>query len=205
MDPSVKGFLKLLGSLKFDRFENKVEPLGMSCLGDKVRLNKEVSMKTVTAFDIAEYFIYLSDRNKRGISNKKLQKVVYYAQAWFLVLAGRLLFPDKIEAWIHGPAIPELYRKYKKFGFSPISSQNANFDPAKLFDRETLGILDEVWDVYGKYDADYLEVLTHEEDPWINARNALEFSESSTNEISTDILKDFYTQKLHDQENKEQD
>lgn len=150
-------------------------------------------MKTITAFDVAEYFIYLSIKDRRGISNKKLQKLVYYAQAWTLALTGNLLFSDKIEAWIHGPAIPLLYRKYKKFGFKPVKSENPNFNPKN---SPNLQILNEVWRIYGKYDANYLEILTHQEDPWINARNELEFSESSSNEISTEEMKDFYTKKL---------
>jgi uncharacterized phage-associated protein len=143
--------------------------------------------------DIAEYFIFCSTKSNKGISNKKLQKLVYYAQAWSLVFNGKPLFSEKIEAWIHGPAIPSLYRKYKKFGFKPLQSQNSKFDPKSL---SSIEILDEVWRVYGKYDANYLEVLTHQEEPWINARDALEFEQSSSNEISHESMKTFYSQKL---------
>jgi uncharacterized phage-associated protein len=156
-----------------------------------------MKMKRIRAEDVAEYFIHLSktDKRKRGISNKKLQKLVYYAQAWSLVLTNNPLFHEPFEAWIHGPAIPALYRKFKQFGFKPVESQNPKFDPDGFPHKD---ILDEVWRVYGKYDADYLEILTHQEEPWIRAREALEFEESSNKEISTEIMKNFYMQKLKD-------
>jgi uncharacterized phage-associated protein len=98
--------------------------------------------------DVVEYFIYLSSKDQKGISNKKLQKLVYYAQAWSLAFTEKPLFPEKFEAWIHGPAVPSLYRKFKKFGFKPVESQNLNFNPQSL---SHTNILDEVWRVYGKY------------------------------------------------------
>lgn len=150
----------------------------------------------ICAEDVAEYFIYVSLLSGgKGVSNKKLQKLVYYAQAWTLALTEKILFTDKIEAWIHGPAIPSLYRKYKKFGFNAVESQIRGFNPQcipEIF-RE---ILNEVWRVYGKFDANYLEILTHQEEPWIDARDALEFGELSKNEISIELMKVFYRNKL---------
>lgn len=155
-------------------------------------------MRKITAFDIAEYFIYRSLKKDRKISNKKVQKLVYYAQAWALVLNNTPLFSERIEAWIHGPAIPELYKKYKSFGFSPIDSVGPGFDPTHLFKPEILEVLNEVWRVYGKYDADYLEILSHQEEPWISARSLLEFDESSNKEITISSMKNYYTLKLND-------
>lgn len=70
--------------------------------------------------DIAKYFIYISHKEKRPVSNQKLQKLLYYAQAWYLVEYGKKLYEDDIEAWVHGPTIPSVYRKYKKHGSYPI-------------------------------------------------------------------------------------
>jgi uncharacterized phage-associated protein len=138
---------------------------------------------------IAEYFIHLSKETNRPISNKKLQKLVYYSQAWTLAIKGTSLFKESIEAWIHGPAIPYLYQKYKKYGFSPIEFKKKCLIPKDLPEKD---ILDEVWRVYGKYDADYLELLSHQEKPWIEARGLLEFNESSKCIISHKTMKNFY-------------
>ncbi len=150
-------------------------------------------MKRITALDVANYFINLSAKYNREISNKKVQKLIYYAQAWTLALTGKALFSEKIEAWIHGPAIPDIYKKFKKYGFCPIKGEKINLDPSVFSSTE---ILDEVWRVYGKYDADYLELLTHQEDPWVNARNQLEFTDSSNIVISEHSMQAFYSQKL---------
>jgi uncharacterized phage-associated protein len=50
------------------------------------------------------------------MSNLKLQKLMYYAQGFSLVLFNKPLFPERIEAWIHGPVIPAVYHKYKGYG-----------------------------------------------------------------------------------------
>ena len=148
-----------------------------------------ISLKTV-----ANYFIWLGMQDKaRKVSNKKLQKLVYYAQAWSLALFSKPLFSEEIEAWIHGPAIPFLYGKFKEFGFNSIEIKNLKIDTKKLPQKK---LLDEVWRVYGKYDADYLELLTHREDPWIKARNRIEM-----NQAPNILLKDmevFYKKLLSD-------
>ncbi|OQY42717.1 MAG: hypothetical protein B6240_13665 [Desulfobacteraceae bacterium 4572_87] len=48
------------------------------------------------------------------ISNLKLQKLVYYAQGFYLALYDEPLFNEPIEAWTHGPVIRELYRSYNE-------------------------------------------------------------------------------------------
>lgn len=105
------------------------------------------------------------------------------------------MFSDKFEAWIHGPTIPSLYRNLKKFGRNPVKSQNPDFSPLKLAKTD---ILDEVWRIYDKYDAIYLEILTHQEAPWIDARQILEFEPSSKNEIPIESMKQYYGQKMQD-------
>lgn len=151
--------------------------------------------KKLTAFSIAEYFIYKANQEKKSITNKKLQKLVYYAQAWSLVLTNKKLFDEKIEAWVHGPAIKSLYVKYKNFGFNPIQKEADN-SSLKTLSIKNKKLLDSVWSVYGGLDADYLEMLTHSENPWKEAREGLQTSESSKNEISLKTMKSFYSQKL---------
>ena len=152
-------------------------------------------------FDVAKYFMYLANQGKKPITNKKLQKLVYYSQAWSLVLNNRKLFNEPIEAWIHGPAVRNLYIKYKSFGFNPINIDiKENSIKISTEDRE---LIDEVWKVYGKLDAQYLEMLTHSEQPWQEARSGLESFEGSDNEISTEDMKRFYSAKLEKTQNKQ--
>ena len=76
---------------------------------------------TYTANNVAKYLIYLAsqefvgdNKEREGITNLKLQKVLYFVQAYYLAKLNRPLFPDNIEAWEYGPVIPSVYRKYKE-------------------------------------------------------------------------------------------
>lgn len=146
------------------------------------------------ALDVGRYFIYLANQENKPITNKKLQKLVYYSQAWSLVLNKKKLIKEPIEAWVHGPAVRSLYVKYKKFGFSPIQ-EVVKPDSIKISSK-TKELLDEIWKVYGKLDAEYLEMLTHSEQPWQEAREGLHSHESSENEISPQLMRSFYQEKL---------
>ena len=142
-----------------------------------------------TALKVARYFIWKANTEKKEITNKKLQKLLYYAQAWNLVFDGKPLFNDKIEAWIHGPAIAVVYNEYKKFGRDPINEKVVESD---VKDLEKINVLNDVWKVYGKFDAGYLEILTHNELPWQKAREKLDAKTPSDAVISLDMMKDFY-------------
>jgi len=142
-----------------------------------------------TALKIAKYFIWKANKENKKITNKKLQKLLYYAQAWHLVFEDKPLFKDNIEAWVHGPAVAIVYDQYKKFGREPIQEKINDLDIIDIQDKDAL---DDVWNVYGKYDAEYLEVLTHNELPWQKAREQLDSDTPSNAIISLDVMKDFY-------------
>jgi len=71
------------------------------------------AINTVTAQDVTDLMLYWANRDGDLISNLKLQKLLYYAQAWHLVNFDVPLFGDSIEAWDFGPVIPNVYRQYK--------------------------------------------------------------------------------------------
>lgn len=135
------------------------------------------------------------EAKRKDFTNKKLQKLLFYAQAWSLVLNDKKLVNDKFEAWIHGAAIPALYGLYKRYGFNNIDEQFDEAEFSKLSDEEK-ELLDTVWEVYGKYDADYLEVLNHSEGPWQKARQNVSPFEPSSVVISENDMKQYYDEKL---------
>jgi uncharacterized phage-associated protein len=149
----------------------------------------------LTALAVAQYFVWLSNKEGKPVTNKKLQKLIYYAQAWSLALRDQKVFEDKIEAWVHGPAVRSVYGKYKIFGFSTIS-ETVSEDDLKKIPKDVQNLLNDVWKVYGKYDGEYLELLSHSEDPWQKAREGLEPNVGSENEILPDEMKSFYKAKL---------
>lgn len=72
---------------------------------------------------------------------------------------------------MHGPVVPELYKKYKSCGWSDID-KNANFDN-HIFSSEILDVLEQVWSEYGDYSGNELEAISHMEQPWKAARGSL--------------------------------
>ena len=69
-------------------------------------------------FDIKKVarYIALSLLTKQmTVSPLKLQKLLYYAQAWSMVFFGRQrqLFADVPQAWVNGPVYPTIYNMWK--------------------------------------------------------------------------------------------
>lgn len=147
--------------------------------------------------DIADYFIALSNDTENLITNLKLQKLVYYVQAWHLAVFKEPIFEDNFEAWVHGPVIPQLYRDYKQFSYNPINEEKEASDVLfAKFGSEIQTILSDVTEEYFGRTAYELEQLTHSEDPWIKARNGISASENSSQVIEQLSMKDYYSSVL---------
>lgn len=142
----------------------------------------------MNAHETACYVLWYGREHGEPISNLKLQKLLYYAQAWHLALYDRPLFTERLEAWVHGPAVPPVYGAFKEWGWKPIEADVKVPD----CDKETRAHLDEVLDVYGGLTAVYLEKLTHQEEPWLKARIGLAPDEPSNNIISHNDMRNFY-------------
>jgi len=118
-----------------------------------------------TALDIAQYFLYLdSARDGDGLSNLKIQKLVYYAQGVYCALHDTPLFKEPIEAWTHGPAVPELYHKFKKHSNNCVPCDS--FFSTDTFNSEEASVIENIFDEFGQYTAWCLRDMAHEETPW---------------------------------------
>lgn len=136
-------------------------------------------------FEIANWFL-----TKDSMTPKKLQKLSYYAEAWSNALFNDSLINDtKFEAWAHGPVSPELYSKYKGYGWSEIPKSN---DGSTNLDLEKIDLLESVWITYGDKSANELEALTHQELPWREARNGIAEGERCNSVISTEVMHSYY-------------
>lgn len=152
--------------------------------------------KLLTCENVADYFLALANETGETVTNLKLQKLVYYAQAWYLANFGNPLFEEDFEAWVHGPVIPQLYHQYKEKGSEPIlTSKNLN-DVKANFPQETLEFLSMVSEAYLSEGAYNLELMTHLEDPWINARQGFEADEKCQVVISKEAMKEYYGQRI---------
>ncbi|MDU0814638.1 MULTISPECIES: Panacea domain-containing protein [Bacillus amyloliquefaciens group] len=123
------------------------------------------------------------------MTHKKLQKLCYYAYAWHLTLFETPLFKEKFQAWVHGPVSPELYQQYKTHGWREIP-QLSDFSIAN--EQSVIDIIESVYASYGHLSGDELEILTHEEDPWLVARNGLPDHAPSQATIEDEVITRFY-------------
>lgn len=152
-------------------------------------------------FRVADYFIAKNNESNLGLTNKKLQKLLYYSQAWHLVFfENKPLFDEPIQAWVHGPAIPRVYGHFKEFVMNDIT-KDVDLELLNRSLNETeQDFLGEIWNIYGIFDAAYLEDLTHREEPWRKARNNAQPYEASTAEILRTDMKDYYEKRLQEAE-----
>lgn len=111
-----------------------------------------------TVHDLAAYLLALHG----PMGAMKLQKLVYYSQAWALVWDGRPIFDERIEAWAKGPVVPDLYGKHRG---QPYVSSLPDGDAAALGAAER-ATADAVHAVFGGWGDQRLSRLTHAEPPW---------------------------------------
>lgn len=119
-----------------------------------------------TVCDVAKYIL----RQLGEMTAMKLQKLVYYSQAWSLVWDEEPLFNEPIQAWANGPVVRELYEAHRGQFTVTAQSLNCHANISKVVHRQRATI-DRVLEFYGKQNAQWLIDLSHMEAPWIEARN----------------------------------
>ncbi len=141
------------------------------------------------ALKVAEYIISLTNEEAGDtISNLKLQKLLYYSQGFHLAIHGKPLFENEIQAWQHGPVVPDVYDEYKKHGSSSIP-RNEDADLSDIVADETAKeVIDEVYSVYGQFSAWKLRDMTHQESPWIETVQSAEITHEALNKYFKDLV-----------------
>jgi uncharacterized phage-associated protein len=154
---------------------------------------------------ILTHFDYAGDL----ITNKKLQKLLYYVEAWSLVYHSSLI-EDDFEAWVHGPVVPDVYQAFKGFGYSPIRNEYSEgqsasdkmrflLGSAKL-EQEQKDIIFAVLNKYGSLTSYQLETLSHSEKPWMEARKGLSDFDHSSAIIDKGLMKEYYSSLVNGKE-----
>lgn len=133
--------------------------------------------------DVARYIINKCNDYDISISNLKLQKLLYFAQGFSLALLNEPLFEEDIEPWDFGPVVPKVYKEYKMYGANDIPKivsycdldfnsdtflDNIDFDENIFSDVQKV-IMDTVVDQFGRYTANKLVTITHNQSPWMNS------------------------------------
>ncbi len=151
------------------------------------------------ALEVAKYVINYSIETGNEVSNLKLQKLLYYIQAAFLVDEDRKCFNDPIIAWEYGPVVESVYKHYKKYGRNDIDDRQEATKCLKLdeksirivrykakeLDKDDISIINNVVNAYSNVKNPFVLVKkTHEEDPWKNT--------AINKEITADSIRNYY-------------
>lgn len=145
-----------------------------------------------SASDVAKWFIWRNRIEENDEAEKmtllKLLKLLYYAEGCSLALNDKSLFDETIEAWEHGPVVPEIYAIYHDDPYNlPFNEDDSCI--AEKFCPEDRECLEQVFQVFGAYSAWALRNKTHKEEPWLKATNN---GSSLKHPISRKIMKDYF-------------
>lgn len=167
---------------------------------------------TYKVLDVAHYVIHYSNQKNYGVSNLKLQPLLYFIQAYFLIQKSEPCFDDPIQAWEIGPVVPRVYQEYKQYPSSnipevkfyitlnknnPWDVQKVKFDDTIISDRDKASI-NLIIDHYKDYAGSDLSHLACLQKPWLDAYSSLQ-----SNIISNSVIRDFFLQVDTNQERNE--
>lgn len=159
-----------------------------------IKIIEDVGMKplsdNISSASTANFLLIESRERGDILTNLKLQKLLYYAQAWYLAIHNKSLFSEDFQAWIHGPVLPSQYQRFKKFEWRPILEEGITLPALK--DENIKAHLIEIVDVFGVENASALELMTHNEMPWKQARKGIPVNQHSTAIISKESMRTFY-------------
>ena len=159
---------------------------------------------------VANHFLDLARSQNAKLDPMKLQKLIYFAHGWNLHFTGKPLINERIGAWDYGPVIPTIYHEFKKFGAGPIekyatdlviADSEMRFHAPKISDSAgedqsfAEGLMQKIWDVYGKYSGIQLSNMTHQlGTPWYRVREENEGQNIRNVPIPDSYMKEYFDQ-----------
>lgn len=171
---------------------------------NREKLTDTAYKKAMAAADSIESLFSVSDKMLRVIAYVfekleevtplMLQKMLYFIQGIYSALYGKPIFAEECRAWIHGPVYPEVYELFRDFKYNPID--DARFALLEgmedtLTDYEKR-VIDLVVNTFGMYGGKVLEKITHNEDPWMEARKGYGDSIPSSELLPKERIMKYY-------------
>lgn len=153
----------------------------------------EARREILSVFDVACYVM----SKVKQCTTMKLQKLLYYCQAWYLVWNDKPLFRENIEAWANGPVIRELYNFHK--GLFTITENMMSLGNPNLLSIEQKTDIDNILNAYADKTSQWLIDQTHSECPWQEARRGMSPNERGHKVITHAAMAEYYSS-LYEQE-----
>lgn len=160
--------------------------------------------------DVSDYCIAYFNEKAIPLSHLKLQKILYYSQAWYMVnFKDEMLFSEVPQAWVNGPVYPSVYDRFKAHGVYTNLPEKLNFNSTRedIYNERNLPeqevkFLEAMLNHYSVMSEEKLVLLTHSDSPWNIARGDLKPWERSINEIDLEGIKDYYTRRVNGKKEK---
>lgn len=151
--------------------------------------------------DVCDYVISRLTAAGAPLNVLKLQKLMYYIQAWHLAFSDSPLFWGRFQAWVHGPVNRQLYDRFaiSKSLYSEIRAHDIR--PGFVEGRipsEARAHIESVLEVYAGYSGTQLEEMTHNEEPWIEAREGYASSDRCEREIDERSMAKYYRSRIEE-------
>ena len=127
-----------------------------------------------------------------------LEKLLSFSNGVNYALNGTQLIYEESQAWAHGPVYPQMYNKYKRFGYKPISDgiySTHGCMLSKLKDEE-INAIDLVINTFGLYSPKTLEKISHSQELWKEKRIGYKDDEAGREVIDEDSIRLFYTENM---------
>jgi uncharacterized phage-associated protein len=147
------------------------------------------------SYEIARLLVRLAVNEEEPdfLTHLRLQKLLYYVQAWSLVQREAPMFEERIEAWANGPIVRDLYSRLAANGRGPILPEDVDAEGEIDLADDERDFVSQVWYSYKGYSASRLWEMTHEEDPWINARKGYGPADRCDVEITHEAMRAYFS------------
>lgn len=157
---------------------------------------------------LARFILLHCIKNQISVNHFKLQKLLYYSQAWHLVYFDKEdLFDELPQAWVNGPVYRSVYEDWKHiYAAKGITLTAEDLDNLEALYSKTLEALNvsesqqkflaSILNHYGLMSHEKLIMMTHREDPWNIAREGLGDFEYSEKAISKESMYEYYSKAL---------
>ena len=148
------------------------------------------------AYEVARYLVRLAANGDEPdiLTHLRIQKLLYYVQAWSLAQRGGPMFDERIEAWAHGPVVCELFHRFADRGRGPVLPEDVDAEGEIDLSEEDRAFVASVWEAYKGYSALSLREMTHQDEPWLNARKGYAPADHCEEEITHDAMKAYFVE-----------
>ena len=127
-------------------------------------MNNNLKLNGYSAVEVAKIVMKYSKEHGLEYSNLRVQKLLYFVQAYFIVALKKVCFNESILAWEYGPVVREVY--------DAIKNEEINLEE-ELFthniSQEDKNIIENLVQNYKNKSTWELVEITYRQDTWVKA------------------------------------